>query len=224
MTPPTPTPSKQKEELILQGKCYSIFIDAIRSPATRAGYEVSIKRYMNHLQITAVDDLLLNTSTPKVIESQIIDYIMSLRQDGVSYSTIKFLIASIFTFYQLNDVILNRKKVVRYIGEYKKVVRDSAYTIEQIQQILANTDQRMRCIILLLTSTGCRIGALPSLRLGHLTSLPKYGLYKVVFYEGTNNEYYTFTTRECASTGIDNYLSYRQRCGERIALPPVHSS
>jgi hypothetical protein len=41
--------------------------------------------------------------------------------------------------------------------------------------------------------------------------------YIITFYEGTNNEYYTYTTRECAQTGIDSYLLYRQRCGEKIA-------
>jgi hypothetical protein len=73
-------------------------------------------------------------------------------------------------------------------------------------------------IILLLSSTGARIGSLPSLTLGNLTKIPQYNLYKITFYEGTNNEYYTFTTRECALTGIDNYLSYRQRCGEKISF------
>jgi integrase len=152
---------------------------------------------MNHLKIINVDDLFLHSSNnPKLIESQIIDYIMSLRSSGVAYSTIKYLVAPIFTFYQLNDVLINRKKVLRYIGEFKKVVRDAAYTTEQIQQILQNADQRMRMIILLMASTGCRIGSLPSLTLGNLTKRPDYGLYKIMFYEGTNNEYYTFTTRE----------------------------
>jgi integrase len=108
--------------------------------------------------------------------------------------------------------------VFDYLGEYKRVVRDKAYTTEQIGQALQNTDQRMRMIILILASTGCRIGALPGLTLGDLTKLPDYGLYKITFYEGTNNEYYTFTTRECAQTGIDSYLEYRKRCGEKISF------
>jgi hypothetical protein len=143
---------------------------------------------------------------------------MSLRQDGVAYATIKSHVAPVFTFYQLNDVILNRKKLLRYFGEFRRVVRDSAYTTEQIQQALQNADQRMRMIILILASTGCRIGALPALTLGNLTKLPDYGLYKITFYEGTNNEYYTFCTRECAQSGIDSYLEYRKRCGEKLSF------
>ena len=76
---------------------------------------------MNHVKITNTDDLL-KSSSPKQIEPQIIDYIMSLRQDGISYATIKYMIAPIFTYYQLNDVLLNRKRVSRYLGEFKRVV------------------------------------------------------------------------------------------------------
>jgi hypothetical protein len=204
--------------LHLHGVSYNNFINGIRSPETKKGYERSLIRYCKHLKLNEVDDLLLHISNPRYIESQIIDYIMSLRQSGISQNTIKFLIAPILTFYQLNDVLLNRKKVFRYLGESKRVVKDQAYTIEQIQQALQTADTRMRMILLILTSTGCRIGSLPSLTLGNLTKIPDYDLYKITFYEGTNNEYYTFTTRECASTGIDNYLNYRQRCGERITF------
>lgn len=175
---------------------------------------------MNFIKVTEVDSLLesTNNNNPKVIEAQLIDYVMSLRNDGIAYATIQYLIAPIFTFYQLNDVVLNRKKVQRYLGEYRRVVKDKAYTTEQIQQALQNADQRMRMIILLLASTGCRIGALPSLTLGNLTKIPNYDLYKITIYEGTNNEYYTFTTREAAQTGIDPYLLYRQRCGEKLSF------
>jgi hypothetical protein len=151
---------------------------------------------MKHLQITNVDSLLLHQASPRHIEVQLINYVMSLRNDGIAYATIQYLIAPIFTFYHLNDVVLNRKKVQCYLGEYKRVVRDKAYTTEQIQQALQNADQRMRMIILLLASTGCRIGTLPGLTLGNLTKLPDIDLYKITFYEGTNNEYYSFCTRE----------------------------
>jgi hypothetical protein len=193
-------------------------VNAIRSEATKKGYMISLKRYMNHVKAQSTDELLKNQSNPRLIESQIIDYIMSLRNNGVAYSTIKSLIAPISTFYQLNDVTINRKKIIRYTGEFKRVVKDKAYSTEQIQTALQNADVRMRMILLILASTGCRIGALPSLRLGDLTKIPAYDIYKIVFYEGTNSEYYTFTTKECATTGIDNYFLYRQRCGEKLSF------
>jgi hypothetical protein len=213
---------KQEQEndfdLVLKGEIYQHFIDGIKSPSTRSGYRCSLKRYLSFLRLKEVDDLLSRNPSPRLIESQIISYIMSLREDGIAYATIQFLVAPIFTFYQLNDVVLNRKKVSRYLGEYKRVAKDGAYTTEQIQTALQNSDTRMRMIILILSSTACRVGALPVLTLGNLTKKPDLGLFKIVFYEGTNNEYYTFTTRECAQTAIDNYLLYRQRCGEKISF------
>jgi integrase len=209
--------AKAETSLKLEGTTYKNFINAIKSPATRTAYNVSIRRYLNHIKQKSMDDLLLSNTNPRHIESQIIDYIMSLRNSGVSYATIQFLVAPIFTFYQLNDVILNRKKVSRYLGEYKRVVKDGAYTTEQIQQMLQTADIRMRLIILLLSSTGARVGSLPGLVLGNLTKLVDHGLYRIMFYEGSNNEYYTFTTNECASS-VDNYLLYRQRCGEKISF------
>jgi hypothetical protein len=172
---------------------------------------------MNYVRVTELDSLL-QINSPKVIEAQLIDYIMSLRNDGIAYATIKYLLAPIFTFYQLNDVLLNKKKVFRYLGECKRVMKDKAYSNEQIAQALRTADQRMRMIILLLASTGCRIGALPGLTLGNLTKIPDCGLYKITFYEGTNNEYYTFCTREAAQTAIEPYLLYRQRCGEKLSF------
>ena len=112
----------------LEGTSYDNFVNAIRSPATKRVYVNSLKRYTNHLKLTSIDSLL--EIKPKVIESQLIDYIMSLRNDGIGYSTMKYLVTAIFTFYQLNDAVLNRKKINRYFGEYKRVVKDQAYSLE----------------------------------------------------------------------------------------------
>jgi hypothetical protein len=38
-----------------------------------------------------------------------------------------------------------------------------------------------------------------------------------VIYEGTNNEYYSFVSRECAQA-IDDYIAFRIRCNERITF------
>jgi integrase len=211
----------QYQSLALQkSKAFNNFINALKSPKTRIGYVSALRRYLKHLKITEVDDLLLNSRNPKLIESQIIDYIMTLRDDGLAYATITFLIAPIITFYALNDVVLNTRKISKYYGEYKKVVKDRAYTQEEIYKALQTADQRMKVIILLMLSTGERIGSLPELTLGNLTRNAE-GNYKIVIYEGTNNEYYTFTTRECASA-IDDYIAYRQRCGERISFNNVN--
>lgn len=100
----TTTTTKTKTtayELELQGFNYTNFIDGIRPPASKKGYRKPIARYCRYLKITKVDDLMLHSSNPKIIEEQIKGYIKSLERDGISYATRKFLIAPIFSFYHL---------------------------------------------------------------------------------------------------------------------------
>ena len=137
------------------------FINAIKSPATKVVMKSPLEDILTISNKRPQMTYSYMHSSPRYIESQIIDYIMSLRNNQVSYATIQHLIAPIFTFYQLNDVILNRRKVSRYMGEYKRVIKDHTYTTEQIQQALQTADVRVRMVILLLSSTGARIGSLP---------------------------------------------------------------
>ena len=58
---------------------------------------------MKHLRIIEADQLLSETDNPKIIEAKLVDYIMSLRNDGLSYVTMKHVLAPILTFYQIND-------------------------------------------------------------------------------------------------------------------------
>jgi hypothetical protein len=58
-------------ELEMQGVNYTNFIDGIRSPASKKGYRNSIARYCRYLKLTKVDDLMLHSSNPKLIEEQI---------------------------------------------------------------------------------------------------------------------------------------------------------
>ncbi len=211
------TDTETETSLIWEGKSYKNFINAIKSPATKLVYRNSLRRYLNYRKITNVEDLLIDAVSPRIIESQIVDYIMSLREDGLAYATIQGVVAPILTFYALNDVVLNNRKITRYYGEYKRIVKDRAYTAEEIHRALQTADLRMKAIILLMTSTAERIGSLCDLTLGNITKIEDYGIYKVTVYEGTNNEYYSFTTRECAAA-LDDYIRYRQRCSEKISF------
>jgi integrase len=69
-------------------------------------------------------------------------------------------------------------------------------------------------VVLILASTGIRIGALHSIR---IHDLERFGdLYKITIYAGEDNdEYYTFCTPE-ATKEIDRYLDFRKRHGEKI--------
>jgi integrase len=134
----------------------------------------------------------------------------------VSFVFTRTRLTGIKKFYEIGDITtINWKKVYPFLGEKTRVKKDRAYTTEEIQHLLVKADERMRVVILLLASTGMRIGAIPDLKLRHLIRNEKYNLYQIVVYENSNEEYYTFCSPECAAA-IDSYLEYRQRYNEKL--------
>jgi integrase len=154
------------------------------------------------------------------VEDQIIEYIKYLNNTRkLGSATIHLSLFAIFNFYSINRINLDRKYVTKFAPTRRKLHKDAAYTHEQILQLLnsPSIDLKQRVIVLLLASTGMRIGALPGMAIGALTKIqlqdyPSH-LYKITVYEGEPEQYYCFCSFECAAM-VDQYLDYRQRFGE----------
>ena len=196
---------------------FSNFINAIKSPETKEKYSYNFLKYTEYLNITRDDISDLLKDDVKTIQSDIIAYIMKMRnEEGYSYSSMKVRLSSIFLFFDMNDIILNKKKINRYLGEHVKTIKDRAYTREEIKKIVDACNLKYKIVVTLMASSGCRIGAIPQLRLSALKYIEKYQLYQVTFYEHSKKDaYYSFTTPECANYIIE-YLEYRKRCGEKL--------
>jgi integrase len=203
------------QQLTLSGQSYNNFVNALRSPATKTGYDNSLRRFMRFCRVDHPD--LLLQKDPRLIQATIIEWIITMRNPphSLSHSSLNIHKSAILTFYQMNDVTLNSKKIGRYLGERQKQVKDRSYTREEIHTLLEISDERTRVLILLFASCGLRPGAVPDLKMRHLQYLEEYSLYKIMVYEGHEKEYFTFCTPECAMA-IKSYLEYRQRCGERL--------
>lgn len=197
---------------VQQSRVYYNFINAIRSPATRYVYHLALKRYQKHYNLN-LEELL--TIPDK--QERIIDYLLSLN----GHQSRLLIRNTLKKFYEMNDVVLNWKKVSAYLGESGNINSDRAYTHEEIKTLVDAADMRMKVILLVLASTGMRLGALPSLKVKDIglgdprptpVEVPPNG---VSIYSGTKDKYITFCTPEC-SNAIRTYLDYRKRCGEKI--------
>jgi integrase len=202
-------------QLTLSGQSYTNFVNALRSPITRAVYDNGLKRFMEFCNVGHPDELL--QKDPRMIQATIIDWITSLRNPprSLSHASLNINKSAILTFYQMNDVTLNSKKIGRYLGERQRQHKDRAYTVDEIHKLIEISDERMKVVILLFASCGLRPGAMPELKLRHLYYLEEYSVYKITVYERHEKEYFTFCTPECGYA-IKSYLDYRQRCGERL--------
>jgi integrase len=94
-------------------------------------------------------------------------------------------------------------------------MEDRPYTHQEIATLLTKTSPRDRAIILLMASSGMRVGAIPYLQLRDLQPIDKYQIYKITVYRKSTSRYYIFCSPETRKE-IDSYLSWRQRLGEQI--------
>jgi integrase len=127
------------------------------------------------------------------------------------------ILSSIKHASEMNDIILNWKKLKKFINSEKSGNeingKDRAYTHEEIQKLTNFCEQRIKTAFLILASTGIRSGVLRSLRIRDLKKIDD--IYRITVYPGDNEEYFTFCTPETAKE-IDTYLEFRKRHGEKI--------
>jgi integrase len=201
-----------KTELDKDNQAYSNFIDSLRSSKTKYIYDKAVKQFMKFHNIESYSILL---GCPD-IEEKIKQYLMNIRGRELSTSFMTIFLSVIKTFYEMNDIENIRwRKLKRFMGEETPRHEDRKYTHEEILTLLNASDLKQKVIILLMSSAGLRIGALPTLLVKHLTKMNN--VYKVDIYKGLKGkgQYYTFCTPE-ATKAIDSYLEFRERCGEKL--------
>lgn len=215
---PVPVPTQQ-EAAVLGGRIYQV-TDGIQSKYSQVIYAGNFKRFLDHIKIQDLQVLL--DFSPKVIKQVIIDYILYLREWGIKLGSIKTQVAAIIHFFQINidDFNLKMNNFRLHLPPGESINEDRPYTTQEIIQVLAqgSPDLRTKVAVLLLCSSGIRMGDLHSLQIGDLTKIEQFNLrlYKVQIYARTRDRYYTFCTPECAAA-IYAYLNYRRRFGEQLA-------
>lgn len=156
---------------------------------------------------------------PRVPEQMTIGYIEHLRDKGRAPKTISLHVAAILHFFEMNDIVLNKRKITRFIPPDVSAyysINDKVYTLEEIHRILEASDERTKVIVLLMASTGMRIVLSLTCAMGIFSFLKEHNLYKIqVYATSRKHTYFTYCTPEC-KVAIDAYLDYRRRLGETI--------
>lgn len=171
---------------------------------------------MDYLQLSPDSyDKLLETDV-KITQMNVCDYVKYLRNKGKSHQTISSYLAAVRHFFDMNDIVtINWRKVHSFEGEPTKS-EDRPYTHSEISTMLQNTTLRNRAMLLLMSSSGPRVGAVPLVRIKDLEPIDKYNIYKVTYYpQSKKSVYFSFCSTE-ARKEIDTYLKWREREGERL--------
>jgi hypothetical protein len=112
------------------------------------------------------------------------------------------------------EVSVNWKKIRRELPVHQKVAMDRPPTLEEVRALLSVCELRMRVAVLIMASSGVRVGAFDSLKLGDLEFLDSgIGLLKI--YPKTPDQYQTFISPEAVAS-VKEYLQSREAVGEKL--------
>jgi integrase len=149
---------------------YRNFMLSLKSDYTRRTYSFYFFRFLssNEMYSNLTLDEILKIS-PKDLERSIISTMVRMKEEeNLSTSSTGLLLASLTHFFSINDVVLNRKKIYKFVGERENKFEYRSYTHDEISRLLSLLDERGKAAVLLLASTGMRVGGLVEIRLKHL--------------------------------------------------------
>ncbi len=199
-----------------------LWMDGLRSKHTKTSYTIHLSLFCR-FHHTNPDELV--KLKPEQLKEMVIEYVLDLKKKSkntagkpkrgeTSVNSIKTYTSGIKSFLDEHEISLPWKKIARFYPE--EVTNDyRAYTRTEISKLLSIADLRDRCIILLMASSGIRVGAIPSLTIRSLKKLDEGLGLLTVYGESKKSRYVTLVTPECMSS-IEEYLELRRKRGENL--------
>ena len=189
-----------------------LFESSIKSAETRKQYLYYLEKFKKFCKLKDYDSI--PTIDSGKLREMIEDYVMFLRKK-MGPNSIPPYVHALQSFFEINDVDFNWKRVKRLLPAKIKLTGNQAWSTDAIKRMLEFCpDLRARALIHFLSSSGIRIGAIPDLKLKHVAEMP-HGCKSALAYEDTREEYFTFLTPE-ASKALDLYLEQRRKDGESV--------
>ncbi len=183
------------------------FISTLNSVYTQTAYRRHITAW-----ISDPDKFIDESKTDRrKTEDFLIGKIVSERE-RLAGASINLAVNAIRSFLEYEEVSLNWKRIKRTIPKVRLVGADRPPSVDEVRRLLEVCNVRARAIVLILVSSGCRIGAFDYLCLKDYQRLSS-GVGSLVIYRGTLDEHRSFLTPE-ACVAVDKYLQSRIRAGE----------
>jgi integrase len=197
------------------------FLLGFRSLATRESYLKKLRLFSRFSSLCFEEIVAMAKNDPKGLEQVIFSFVDWMKGRGVGGSTIRQHVQAIKHLLVMNDLenSLGWEKISRLMPRARKIGLDRAPTKEEMRKLLEHADIRMRALILLLSSSGIRIGSVEHLRWRHLQEVVHDGkrFAKLIVPEAKGGTgYVTFITPE-AYEALLEYKKLRESEGEAIS-------
>ena len=214
---------KSKDLSSLKGKSTKIFLEAIKSHATREVYTRRLATFLEYAGMDVDSFVKKAKAQPQWAQEIIVKYLLKEKERAVKKeigpSTVSNVKKPVKLLLEMNDVSgINWKKISRLLPSRRRYALDRAPTIDELRLLLENSELRFQAILLMMTSSGIRIGAWDYLDWGHIEPIKKEKeivAAKLLVYAGDPEEYYTFMTPE-AYKKLEQYRQLRIEHGETV--------
>ncbi len=155
-----------------------------------------------------------------IVENYVILLQTKLRNGEITAGSCIVSLPPVKLFCEMNDILLNWRKINKLLPRGNDNAADEAYTREQIKKMLEYSDLRAKIPILFMSSSGMRLGGFQGLTDGCIKPVydektDKLLAAHVVVYKGTEDEYDTFVSPE-AFRAYEEYRRLRIKFGEKI--------
>ena len=205
------------------------FLYALKAPDSKRQYPRRLEYFFDYLGLdgTLREKCIVfyNQAKNEIqwTQHQLMQYIEFQKERAekgeIVESTINNYYKSVKLFCEMNDILLNWKKIAKGKPQHRDYANDRAPTLEEIKKLLDFPERRIKVIVLVMLSSGIRLGAWDYLRWKHIIPIKNESneviAAKVRVYAGEKEEYLSFITPE-AFEALQEYIEFRASCGETI--------
>jgi flagellar capping protein FliD len=136
----------------------------------------------------------------------------------ISTSTLRNLHKPIKLFCDMNDILLNWVLIAKGMPTGKRSSNDRAPRLDEIHVLLEYKDMRMKPIVLVMVSSGIRLGAWEYLKWKHVKPIYEGDTVvaaRLTVYADESDQYISFITPE-AYKSLEAWMEFRSSYGEKI--------
>lgn len=201
-----------------ESKAFNEFVKVLHNEVTRKQYVYYLNKYLAWSNKGSYDRLV--SQDLKEIQISLENYCAYLQSENHKREYLKLTFSSLSLFFGMNYKEINKTRLRKMIQPQEGLVGGLAYSNDDVKKIILAIDKtkltkkkkksyptktktRTRAIVHFLAASGCRVGALPFVRLKDLGRIDN--CYSIKIYPGSPGEYSTFLTPE-ASKVLDEYL------------------
>jgi integrase len=167
------------------------FLYALKAPDSKRQYPRRLEYFFDYLGLkgTLKEKCLTFYNQAKTdlryTQHQLMLYIEYQKERAekgeIAESTINNYYKSIKLFCEMNDLLLNWKKIAKGKPQHRDYANDRAPTIEEIKKLLEFPDRRIKVIVLVMLSSGIRVGAWDYLKWKHMTTIHAFKMNVIYF-------------------------------------------